>query len=1289
MPTTATTSVATQPASGTVTVNTDGSLTYAPTGGFTGTTNFTYRLTDARGRSSTATVTLTVGVVVDAGTDAGLDAGTTVDAGFDAGTTIDAGFDAGTTVDAGFDAGSTVDAGFDAGTTVDAGFDAGSTVDAGFDAGTVDAGFDAGTVDAGFDAGTTDAGADAGVDVDMDGLPDDEERRVGSDPNDADSDDDGVKDGDELTTDGDGDGLIGVLDPDSDDDGLFDGTERGVTTAGNGTDVTKGRFVADADPSTTTDPNRKDTDRGGVPDGAEDTNLNGRVDSGERNPNDAADDTTPPTDTDGDGLPDALERFLGSDPTDADTDDDGLRDGEENNPSDDTDRDGLKNVVDPDSDGDGLFDGTERGVTSPPPGTDVSKGNFVPDADPATRTSPLLADTDRGGVRDGVEDLNRDGKVDSGELDPNLRADDATPGPDMDGDGLPDAKERQLGTDPADADSDDDGVKDGDEPDFAVDSDKDGRINALDPDSDGDGLFDGTELGVTQPPTGTDTTKGFFRPDADPSTKTSAVNPDTDRGGVSDGIEDANRDGKFDGNERDPNLTQDDDPTRDSDGDTIPDVVERAIDTDGDGTPDFLDTDSDADGKADKDEAGDANLQTPPVDTDGDGLPDYRDVDSDGDEVPDAQDTCRTVKNADQRDTDKDGQGDACDTAPFDGLRLEGGGCASTGSFGFPLAALLLGAALRRRRLRGAGFALALSLCAFPAAAQTTATGGFSLGRYAPTTPGESTFWAPRPWYSTVRTFSVGLTLDYAHAPLVFKRFDTTGKLVERSTVVEHQFIGHLSVAGALWDRVNASLHVPLTLVETGSASVGAAPAGKVTFGDPRVALLARLYGHTEEAFSFHAGVDLWIPFTGRTNSSDGFVRFAPRVIASGTVERFGYSTQLAFTFRNPSTVGALAAEPGNTVGSEVSLAASGQYALVPKRLFVGPELVLATTVTGVPAFQRGSTSIEGLVGASWWPIRELQVGLGVGTGFLALPGTPDFRALARIAYAPLPEEKVVAKVEEPAPPPAAPPPAPPAPPKDSDGDGLLDPQDECPDKAGPKENRGCPDVDSDGDGLVDRLDHCAKKAEDKDGFQDEDGCPDPDNDGDGIVDAHDRCVSVAGVPENRGCPDVDTDQDTVVDRLDNCPKEPGPKENNGCKQKQLVEIRADKLVIYDSVYFKLNKAIIEAKSFKLLDNVANIIAGHPELEVLRVEGHTDSQGNREKNLALSRDRAEAVKAYLVKKGIDPTRLAAQGFGPDKPIDTNATKEGRAKNRRVEFNFGAVEGVRRTDQGPGEETKEK
>ncbi|WP_437780640.1 hypothetical protein [Sorangium sp. So ce1097] len=503
-----------------------------------------------------------------------------------------------------------------------------------------------GVLDPGETDPTTGHGSDddRNADSDGDGLSDALEEHIGTDPNDADSDDDGVRDGAEPnpTDDNDGDGLVNALDIDSDNDGLFDGTELGLGCAGPGTDEAAGHCRPDGDAGATkTSPLQADTDRGGVSDGSEDTNLNGVVDAGETDPRAGqhADDQLV-TDSDGDGLSDALEAALGTDPNDADSDDDGVRDGLEPNPSDDTDGDGLINPLDVDSDNDGLFDGTELGLGCDGPGTAPSR-RCIADADAgATRTSPLDADTDRGGVTDGSEDANLNGVADNGETDPTRgHGDDDGGNGDADEDGLSDELEETLGTDPNDADTDDDGVQDGLEPNPSDDTDGDGLVNARDVDSDDDGLFDGTEMGLGCDGPGTDAAAGHCIADADSSVTTSAVNRDSDGGGATDGSEDANLNGAIEAGETDPSAGHgdDDDQNADSDGDGLSDDLEVFLGSDP------ADRDSDDDGLLDGEE------RNPSDDADGDGLVNILDADSDGDGLFDGTEE---GKGCDDADTD-------------------------------------------------------------------------------------------------------------------------------------------------------------------------------------------------------------------------------------------------------------------------------------------------------------------------------------------------------------------------------------------------------------------------------------------------------------------------------------------------------------------------------------------------------------------------------------------------------------------------------------------------------------
>ncbi|AFE07993.1 OmpA domain-containing protein [Corallococcus coralloides DSM 2259] len=240
----------------------------------------------------------------------------------------------------------------------------------------------------------------------------------------------------------------------------------------------------------------------------------------------------------------------------------------------------------------------------------------------------------------------------------------------------------------------------------------------------------------------------------------------------------------------------------------------------------------------------------------------------------------------------------------------------------------------------------------------------------------------------------------------------------------------------------------------------------------------------------------------------------------------------------------------------------------------------------------------------------------------------------------------------------------------DNDLDGIVDGTDKCPNEPGPLQNLGCPIVDKDGDGLNDDKDKCPDEPEDKDGYQDDDGCPDLDNDSDGVPDAQDKCPNESGPQENGGCPDPDRDGDGVVDRLDACPDDPGVKEERGCaKQYKMVIVKKDRIEIKKQILFGTGSAkIIGKQSTTILDEVAQALKDAPWIRKMRIEGHTDSMGNDTANLKLSQKRADAVMAQLLKRGIDPGRMEAVGFGETKPVAPNNTKAGRALNRRTEFN---------------------
>ncbi len=227
----------------------------------------------------------------------------------------------------------------------------------------------------------------------------------------------------------------------------------------------------------------------------------------------------------------------------------------------------------------------------------------------------------------------------------------------------------------------------------------------------------------------------------------------------------------------------------------------------------------------------------------------------------------------------------------------------------------------------------------------------------------------------------------------------------------------------------------------------------------------------------------------------------------------------------------------------------------------------------------------------------------------------------------------------------------------DTDLDRIPDYEDECPEIKGSSEFKGCKDTD--GDKVADPVDACPNIA----GTVATNGCPD--TDADGIINSEDNCPEIAGDKENMGCPDADGDG--FIDSKDVCPKVPGTAEGNGCPV-----ISADILnevnVIFSNLNFASNKATIAPSSLPSLDRLAEIIKEDKGL-ILSIEGHTDSIGNDEYNLELSRERALAVKNYLVGKGISINRITSNGFGETQPLASNDTVDGRNRNRRVELNL--------------------
>ncbi len=455
--------------------------------------------------------------------------------------------------------------------------------------------------------------------------------------------------------------------------------------------------------------------------------------------------------------------------------------------------------------------------------------------------------------------------------------------------------------------------------------------------------------------------------------------------------------------------------------------------------------------------------------------------------------------------------------------------------------------------------------------------------------------------------YRVSVAGHYQRNPLVFY---LDGNRV--GALVSDRVSAHLLLAWAplRWLEVNAQL--PLVAWQRGDDLTAERLGRPATtgLGTPVVAARVGLLSQVRDApldlaLELGAGLPLG---SADTLSRDTPLRLSPKVMAGRRFGRWRAGAEAGVLLRSSVLLnedGNIQDEPGSELRLGVGVASTG------------PRLRGELNVRGAVPLSRQGGAVEVLAGLRL-PVNETTeiYALG-GPGVGSTPGTPLFRVLLGVAFGRTDLAADLARL-------------------DDDGDGIRNGEDACPYEAGPASRQGCPLKDQDGDG---------------------------------VEDAQDACPTQAGPAERGGCPLKDQDGDEVADDLDNCPTEKGLPSNQGCpaQEPQFVVITKDKIEIQESVFFATNEAIIQERSFTMLDQLARVIQRHPEIKAIVVEGHSDTQGNAEANRKLSLARARSVKTYLEGKGVEGSRLEATGYGPDRPIATNDTPEGRAANRRVEF----------------------
>jgi outer membrane protein OmpA-like peptidoglycan-associated protein len=240
---------------------------------------------------------------------------------------------------------------------------------------------------------------------------------------------------------------------------------------------------------------------------------------------------------------------------------------------------------------------------------------------------------------------------------------------------------------------------------------------------------------------------------------------------------------------------------------------------------------------------------------------------------------------------------------------------------------------------------------------------------------------------------------------------------------------------------------------------------------------------------------------------------------------------------------------------------------------------------------------------------------------------------------------------------------------RDSDGDNIADGIDKCPDTpAGVLvDGAGCP-RDSDGDSIPDGLDRCS--ATPKGATVDALGCP-GDEDADGVLDGLDRCPRTPiGVTVNAsGCAGGQQRQPAAAPAPANPqpPPTPQPTDTSPPVRVDRVPERPPEVArVLEGVTFESGSARLQPGSYVELDSIAKVLLANRALRI-EIGGHTDNAGTPADNQHLSTLRAEAVRNYLLAKGVPFQQMVARGYGSTVPRTPDTTPRGRAANRRVEI----------------------
>ena len=565
---------------------------------------------------------------------------------------------------------------------------------------------------------------------------------------------------------------------------------------------------------------------------------------------------------------------------------------------------------------------------------------------------------------------------------------------------------------------------------------------------------------------------------------------------------------------------------------------------------------------------------------------------------------------------------------------------------------------------------------------------GYAASVFEPSERGSDWFANESNDYRGKFRLALGAVGDYSYRGVIGS-YNADGSV--RASVLRNQMLLHTGASLVLADRLRLGLSLPLQLYADGhparrSGLTYVPPLHEQSVGDIRASVDLRIAGEYGDPITLAVGGSLFIPLGQRESfTGDDVTRFAPHLNIAGDSGMFAYAVRGGFELR-PLREDYIDTRTGSTI----TFGGAAGLRFLDKTVLVGPELYGRTGVSNTGGLNAHDTPIELLLGAHFNVASGFRVNMGAGTfldhgfgaavarGLFGLEWFPDMEKPDRDKDGVYDDEDAcpdVAGIRTSDPKTNGCPPPPP----DRDGDGVVDGEDACPDVAGirtndPKTN-GCPPPppDRDGDGVPDSEDACPDVPGVRTNDPKTNGCP-PDRDGDGILDNVDACPDVAGIktddPKTNGCPDTDRDKDGVLNDEDACPDQAGPKsadpKTNGCPR---VFIKNAQIQILEQPKFDFNKSAIKPESDGLLTEVAKVMADHPEIKHVRVEGHTDSVGSADYNKKLSQQRAAAVVKWLTDHGVAADRVTGVGIGKDKPLVANDTEANRALNRRVEFHI--------------------